>query len=123
MTDSSMTDSLMAHIPKQHNFRARLPLCFFFVLYTFSIAQASASSEIKRYSTPSKAAVIVDGSALNQRVCYYQDHAYSLGAVIEVGNTIIRCGEANEFETNGHLKWVTLPATPHQRKDKHQDPS
>lgn len=67
-----------------------------------------ANSETKSFSTPKKTAVIVNSSDLKHRICYYQDQAYSLGALIEVGGYIMRCDNANDFESNGALKWITL---------------
>ncbi|MCG3724324.1 DUF1496 domain-containing protein [Vibrio cincinnatiensis] len=43
-----------------------------------------------------------------QRVCYYQDKAYSEGAILPIGQTVLICQRANKFETNGSLKWNPL---------------
>lgn len=51
--------------------------------------------------------VATEGKAL-QRVCYYKDQAYSIGAVIQVGELYMICQEANDFETNGPLRWELL---------------
>ena len=60
-------------------------------------------------STPhEKPIVALENSDLAKRVCYYQDQAYSLGAMISVGKHYLLCKEANAFETNGALKWVPL---------------
>lgn len=50
----------------------------------------------------------VDATHVAQRVCYYQDHAYSEGAMIQVGDHVIQCAAANHFETNGALKWQPI---------------
>ncbi|GAB2663978.1 DUF1496 domain-containing protein [Vibrio panuliri] len=63
----------------------------------------------KSYSTPNhRAAIVFDGQAVNQRVCYYQDQAYSEGAILEVGGYLMRCDNAHQFESNGRVKWVSF---------------
>lgn len=74
--------------------------------------QALASNDTKSVSTPKRSALVISAADLKHRVCYYQDQAYSFGALLEVGSYIMRCDEANNFESNGALKWVTIaPAT------------
>ncbi|WP_419795948.1 DUF1496 domain-containing protein [Vibrio floridensis] len=58
-------------------------------------------------------AVVAAGEASRLRVCYYQDQAYSLGAVLSVEGVIIECVAEKSFETNGALRWQKL-----QRKDE-----
>ncbi|MCL9782704.1 YnjH family protein [Vibrio sp. S4M6] len=50
-------------------------------------------------------AVVVNAQNMKSRVCYYQDQAYSLGAILQVGKFYMVCNPANKFETNGALKW------------------
>ena len=45
-------------------------------------------------------------------VCYYDDKAYTTGAVINVEGVLLMCTAENDFETNGSLKWVVF------KKDK-----
>ncbi len=71
----------------------------------------SGITSAKVISTPSKPIVAVDGSELAKRVCYYQDQAYSLGAVLQVGEHYLICTEANKYETNGALKWEPLKSS------------
>jgi hypothetical protein len=59
-------------------------------------------------SVPAKKAVIVSQKNTHPRVCYYDDKAYSLGAVLEISGVVIQCAEQNDFETNGALSWKTL---------------
>ena len=61
-------------------------------------------------STPGKAAVVVTQSGQQQRVCYYDDKAYSIGAVLEVSGVVIQCAAENDFETNGALAWIRIKA-------------
>ncbi len=61
----------------------------------------------KTVSTPAAVPVVVDGN-VGKRVCYYQDQAYSEGALLQVGELYMICQAANKFETNGQLKWVQL---------------
>lgn len=65
----------------------------------------------KSYSTPEKA-IVLGGNDIGKRVCYYEDKAYSEGAVLRIGEQYIVCGKANSFETNGQLKWVQLENKP-----------
>ncbi len=68
----------------------------------------SGSLFAKTYgTTDSKALVVADGK-LGQRICYYDDKAYTVGAVIKVDDVVIVCANENDFETNGSLKWVTV---------------
>ncbi len=53
-----------------------------FVIVTSVFCSVSANAN-KIISTPAKAAVVTQ-SGSQQRVCYYDDKAYSLGAVVEV---------------------------------------
>lgn len=65
-------------------------------------------------STP-KPAVILDGAQLDKRVCYYEDKAYSEGAVLQVGEVYLLCQRANRIETNGPLKWGQLNQADNKR--------
>ena len=71
-------------------------------LLSYSVASQAAPT-----TTTTLPVVISDDIA--KRVCYYQDQAYSEGAVILVGEVYLSCQRANDFETNGPLKWVLLP--------------
>ncbi|MGC9423073.1 DUF1496 domain-containing protein [Vibrio sp.] len=53
-----------------------------------------------------------------QRVCYYQDKAYSEGAILPIGQTVLICQRANKFETNGSLKWhpINEPTDPTEQR-------
>ncbi|MFA1567771.1 YnjH family protein [Vibrio tasmaniensis 1F-187] len=80
-----------------------------FVIVTSVFCSASASANANKIiSTPAKAAVVVTQSGSQQRVCYYDDKAYSLGAVVEVSGVLIRCAAENDFETNGALGWIEI---------------
>jgi hypothetical protein len=54
------------------------------------------------------AAVLLSDSKLGKRVCYYNDKAYSLGAVINVEGVVLQCVAEQGFEMNGQLKWKAL---------------
>ncbi|XTZ63197.1 DUF1496 domain-containing protein [Aeromonas salmonicida subsp. pectinolytica] len=47
--------------------------------------------------------------SLPERICWYQDQKYSLGARIQQGNRWLECGPQNEQETNGSLAWRLPP--------------
>lgn len=61
---------------------------------------------------PPKAVIGINAGEVAKRVCYYQDQAYSEGAIITVGENALLCTAANSFETNGALKWQSLEHTP-----------
>ncbi|MFA0569666.1 DUF1496 domain-containing protein [Vibrio gallaecicus] len=76
----------------------------------YTSAEALANRVI---ATPGKATVVVSQPNTNQRLCYYDDKSYSIGAVLEVSGVLIECKVEKEFELNGTLKWVQL-----KKKDK-----
>ncbi len=51
--------------------------------------------------------MVADGK-IGQRICYYEDKAYTAGAVIKVDDVLLVCSDENDYETNGSLKWVVL---------------
>lgn len=59
-------------------------------------------------ATPAKPIIGINASEMAKRVCYYQDQAYSDGAVIQVGDYYMSCSAANPREKNGPLKWHNL---------------
>lgn len=65
----------------------------------------------KVISTPSNPLIVTGTGKSQQRVCYYDDKAYSIGAVLQVGEIYMLCKEANDFEKNGALRWVILEKT------------
>ena len=69
-------------------------------------------------TTPGKPVVGVNASCLAERACYYQDQAYSLGAVIEVKDHLLRCSKANDFESNGALKWQSLDSQDESKSEQ-----
>ncbi|MDG3085997.1 DUF1496 domain-containing protein [Vibrio hannami] len=73
----------------------------------FLLVSIPASLSAKTISTPDKA-IVLGGDDIGKRVCYYQDKAYSEGAVLQIGEHYIICDKANSFETNGSLKWHQL---------------
>lgn len=62
----------------------------------------------KSYSTPEAKAFVVADGKLGQRVCYYDDKAYTEGAVLKVEDVLLVCADANDFESNGALRWTIL---------------
>ena len=68
----------------------------------------SGSVFAKSYSTPENKALIVADGKVGQRICYYDDKAYTTGAVINVEGVLLMCPAENDFETNGSLKWVVF---------------
>ncbi|PSW91909.1 DUF1496 domain-containing protein [Photobacterium angustum] len=50
----------------------------------------------------------LDGQVTNQRLCFYEDKAYSLGAIIDIDGYKLQCAVENEVELNGRLMWKSL---------------
>ncbi|NVD06343.1 DUF1496 domain-containing protein [Vibrio sp. JPW-9-11-11] len=66
-----------------------------------------------------KAVIGINANQATKRVCYYQDQAYSDGAIIQVGKHYMICSAANRFETHGALKWNPLDEqTTREAEDK-----
>ncbi|MGF1692058.1 DUF1496 domain-containing protein [Photobacterium kagoshimensis] len=66
--------------------------------------------ESKTVSTGTKAKVQLDVQGVGQRVCFYDDKAYSLGSVIKVESVLLECLPEKKFEQNGALCWHKLGA-------------
>lgn len=66
--------------------------------------------ESKTVSTGTKAKVQLDVQGVGQRVCFYDDKAYSLGSVIKVESVLLECLPEKKFEQNGALRWHKLGA-------------
>ncbi|RJX73610.1 DUF1496 domain-containing protein [Vibrio sinensis] len=82
------------------------------LLKLFSITAMVFSTNVvqaKTISTPSKSIVATTTDSI-KRVCYYQDQAYSEGAILQVGDYLLRCSVSHDYELNGALKWQTLPS-------------
>ena len=62
----------------------------------------------KTYSTPDTQALVIANGKLGQRICYYEDKAYTFGAVLNVEGVLLMCTDENDFENNSALKWVVL---------------
>lgn len=87
--------------------RVNIQITKIFLVAVAMFCSMSANAN-KIISTPAKAAVVVTQSGQQQRVCYYDDKAYSIGAVLEVSGVVIQCAAENDFETNGALAWVEI---------------
>ncbi|MEF1290786.1 DUF1496 domain-containing protein [Vibrio sp. M260118] len=59
-------------------------------------------------SLPAKPVIGINASEVGKRVCYYQDQAYSNGAIIQIDEYYMICSAANTYEKNGVLKWNRL---------------
>ncbi|WP_323972305.1 YnjH family protein [Aeromonas hydrophila] len=51
------------------------------------------------------AELVLPLGSLPERVCWYQDQRYSLGARILQGDSWLECAPQNELESNGPLAW------------------
>ena len=87
--------------------RIKCQILKFFVILTSAFWTISVSAN-EIISTSAKAAVVVTQSTSQQRVCHYNDKAYSVGAIVEVSGVVIKCAAENDFETNGDLGWVEI---------------
>ncbi|PSW20617.1 DUF1496 domain-containing protein [Photobacterium sanctipauli] len=74
------------------------------------LASASTPLVAKEYSVSSKPKVVVGGQLADQRVCYFDDKKYSLGAVIAVEGVLLECQPEKDFESNGRLSWHRVKA-------------
>ncbi|TFH92831.1 DUF1496 domain-containing protein [Vibrio ouci] len=79
-----------------------------FILVTLALLCFPTMATI--ITTPAKPVIGINASEIAKRACYYQDQAYSDGAILQVGEHYMVCKAANDFETNGALKWVQLEA-------------
>lgn len=60
-------------------------------------------------STPGNTVIVGTGnSPIGKRVCYYKDKAYSVGAILQVGEHYMICSKENAHESNGPLRWYPL---------------
>ncbi|PHJ40828.1 YnjH family protein [Vibrio sp. PID17_43] len=84
------------------------------LIMIMSLASLSVSDAVvaKSYSTPELGAFIAADGKVGQRICHYDDKAYTEGAMLKVDNVLLVCAEANDFESNGALKWVILKKQP-----------
>ncbi|MDE1263103.1 DUF1496 domain-containing protein [Vibrio aestuarianus] len=80
-----------------------------YLLSTLLIAPLTVTAKV--ISTPSNPLVVTGTGKSQQQVCYYNDKAYSIGAVLQVGEVYMLCKEANDFEKNGALRWAILEKT------------
>ncbi|GAL11107.1 hypothetical protein JCM19233_2092 [Vibrio astriarenae] len=78
---------------------------------TSAFANTTTVTKASVGKNKAKPIVVVDGAQTNQRVCLYQDEAYSLGAIVEIRDLVLVCQESNDFELNGALKWVVLESS------------
>ncbi|WP_318491167.1 DUF1496 domain-containing protein [Photobacterium leiognathi] len=58
----------------------------------------------------------LDGKATNQRLCFYEDKAYSLGAIIAIDGVKLECVVENRIETNGRLMWKNLSSSMSEKR-------
>lgn len=61
------------------------------------------ATELKR--AEAGAELVLPLGSLPERVCWYQDQKYSLGARIQQGDGWLECGPQNALESNGPLAW------------------
>ncbi len=85
-------------------------------LMTIIALSCSSSVLATTIELPAKPVIGINGSEVAKRVCYYQDQAYSQGAILQVGEHYLICQAENDFETNGSLSWRALiPAVPKEQ--------
>jgi hypothetical protein len=78
------------------------------LLVLMSLFSSTSAMANRIISTKEKGVVVVTQSNNKHRVCYYNDKAYSIGAVIEVSGVVIKCTAENDFETNSALAWIEV---------------
>ena len=82
--------------------------CAFVFLVSFNVANAKTYSAEATPQHNASVELNIDGHALNQRLCFFEDKAYSLGAIIDVEGYKLQCAIENEAELNGRLMWKNL---------------
>ncbi|OZS43840.1 hypothetical protein ASV53_11305 [Photobacterium sanguinicancri] len=75
------------------------------LLGALCISASAQAFESKTISTGTKTKVQIDVPNVGKRVCFYDDKAYSLGAVISVEKILLECLPEKSFEQNGALSW------------------
>ena len=92
-------------LTKQSNFKISAFLIsmrrFSIILFLVSFTSLAYSNN---FAAKAKPIVIMDSSN-NSRTCLYEGKAYSLGAVILVGNVYLDCVPEKRVETDGRLMW------------------
>ncbi len=86
------------------------------LLFVFGLMSFSSTAQVAH--TAPAPIVSLDTGKIAERVCYYQDQAYSFGAIIQVGDYYMECKAANDFETNGSLKWQRIHKKPQQKSSQ-----
>ena len=73
------------------------------------VGATGALADPARVQAPSRHSVgadlVLPLGSLPERVCWYQDQKYSLGARIQQGDLWLECGPQNDLESNGPLAW------------------
>ncbi|MBS4640289.1 YnjH family protein [Aeromonas media] len=80
----------------------RTAFCLFALGGLFPVLAAPASNPLS-HSVGTD--LVLPLGSLPERVCWYQDQKYSLGARIQQGDLWLECGPQNEQESNGPLAW------------------
>lgn len=94
-------------------------LCLLLFLTSVS-SYANTLSTHNNVSKPHNRVVVGVDAMATKRVCYYRDEAYSIGAILQVGEHYMVCRAENDYETNGALRWYSLAET---ANSKEQSPS
>jgi hypothetical protein len=79
-----------------------------FAIAFSGILLVTDDAHAKTYTTSDIKPVIVADGSIGKRVCYYEDKAYSIGAVLKIDSVLIQCAPEKDFELNGALKWVVF---------------
>jgi hypothetical protein len=71
-----------------------------------------AVAEPARHSTRAGTDLLLPLDITTERICWFADQRYSLGARIQQGGSWLVCGPINSQESNGPLAWRPLPQEP-----------
>lgn len=77
----------------------------FCLLALSALAPAQAAPVSNTLSHSAGVDLVLPLGSLPERVCWYQDQKFSLGARIQQGDVWLECGPQNEQESNGPLAW------------------
>ncbi|MGY4025470.1 DUF1496 domain-containing protein [Aeromonas rivuli] len=71
-----------------------------------------AVAEPLRHSTRVGTDLLLPLGSLPERVCWFADQKYSLGAQLEQGGSWLVCAPINSQESNGPLAWRSVQQQP-----------
>ena len=81
------------------------------LIWALCVFSTVAQADLVRHQAPVK----LELSSGLEPVCFYEDHRYSKGSVIEMGKQLFVCEREKSFEQNGRLSWHAFPLVESQQ--------